>query len=91
MRISFTSIALGSAVIAGLSGSSLFAQEQPAACAPPPAATTQAAPSAPFLNSCRALGQKIASCGQSIGLPVLPVIGKLEKDFYSATCASPEP
>jgi periplasmic protein CpxP/Spy len=40
MRIYLSSIALGAALILGLSGSSLRAQDQPAAGAPPPAASS---------------------------------------------------
>lgn len=42
MRIFSPSIALGAALIFGLSGSALLAQDQPAAGAPPPAAASQA-------------------------------------------------
>jgi hypothetical protein len=42
MRIFSLSAALGAALIVGLSGSAILAQDQPAAGAPPPAATSQA-------------------------------------------------
>lgn len=45
MRIFSPSIALGAALIFGLSGSALLAQDQPAAGASPPAAASQAPPS----------------------------------------------
>lgn len=46
MRIFHASFALGVALIVGLSGSILLAQDQPAAGAPPPAATSPAPPEA---------------------------------------------